>query len=76
MSAADTKALYSPTGAVIEIVRWKVRKGSKVDPGSVLMTYKIQGETEIRKLKSQQLGGVLELSKNEGDVVQPRLVFV
>lgn len=72
MATPATVALYSPAAAIIEIVRWKVRKGSKVDPGSVLMTYKIQGSDGIKKLKSQQIGGVLELLKKEGDVVQPR----
>lgn len=65
-------SLRSPASAVIEIVKWKVRKGSKVDPGSILMTYKFDGQNEIRKLKSQQIGSVLELLKSEGDKVQPR----
>ncbi|KAF6038550.1 hypothetical protein EB796_003147 [Bugula neritina] len=64
-------SLRSPASAVIEIVKWKVRKGSKVDPGSILMTYKFDGQNEIRKLKSQQIGSVLELLKSEGDKVQP-----
>ncbi|XP_067944123.1 RNA polymerase II subunit A C-terminal domain phosphatase-like [Watersipora subatra] len=72
MSAAAVKALYSPAGASIEIVKWKVRKGSQVDPGSVLMTYKIKGRTEIMKLKSEQIGGVVELLRKEGDTVLPR----
>lgn len=71
MSSA-AKALHSPANAVIEIIKWKVRVGSKVDPGSVLMTYKIQGESDIRKLKSQQIGSVVELSRKEGDIVPPR----
>ena len=54
--------------------KWKVRKGSKVDPGSILMTYKIVGGTETRKLKSQQIGTIVELYKKEGDIVGPRLV--
>lgn len=70
--SAPSKALSSPSGAVIEIIKWKVRKGSKVDPGAVLMLYKVHGETEIRKLKSQQIGNVVELYKKQGDVVQPK----
>lgn len=76
MLAAATIALHSPAGATIEIVKWKVRKGSKVDPGSVLMTYRIQGTDEIKKLKSQQIGGVAELLKKEGDIVPPRFALV
>lgn len=70
--SAPTRALSSPAEAVIEIVKWKVRKGSKVDPGAVLMLYKFQGEETTRKLKSQQIGSVAEIYKKQGDVVQPK----
>ena len=70
--SAPTRVLSSPAETVIEIVKWKVRKGSKVDPGAVLMLYKVQGESEVRKLKSQQVGSVVELFKTQGDVVQPK----
>lgn len=69
---AASRALHSPAGITIKILKWKVKKGSKVDPGSVLMTYQIVGETEIKKLKSQQMGTVVQLFKGEGDVVPPR----
>ena len=70
--SAPTRVLSSPAETVIEIVKWKVRKGSKVDPSAVLMLYKVHGESEVRKLKSQQVGSVVELFKTQGDVVQPK----
>lgn len=70
--SAPTKVLSSPADTVIEIVKWKVRKGSKVDPGSVLMLYKVQGDSEVKKLKSQQVGSVVDVYKNQGDAVQPK----
>lgn len=69
---AASKALNSPPGATIQIVKWKVKVGSKVDPGSVLMTYKIDGQTETMKLKSAQTGTVIQLCRKESEKVPPR----
>lgn len=73
MSAS--RALHSPAGTSIKILKWKVKKGSKVDPGSVIMTYQFLGQNETKKLKCQQMGTVVQLFKREGDVVPPRYLY-
>lgn len=73
---AASKALNSPSGTAIEIAKWKVKVGSKVDPGSILMTYRIDGQSELRKLKSVQAGTVVQICKKEGEKVPPRSVMV
>ncbi len=67
---SDLTATF-PSKIAGKIVKLKVKKGTRVGPGTVLCTYNIQGSNEVRRLKCNDVGTVQELCFAEGDEVLP-----
>ncbi|BFZ13002.1 hypothetical protein BsWGS_16041 [Bradybaena similaris] len=71
MAANDKEVTWSGKNT-IEILKWKVRKGSMVSKGSVLALYAEEcNKLHVEKLKSKDSGLVIQVSVEEGAVVHP-----
>lgn len=58
----------------IKISKWKVKEGTIVSIGRVILLYEttpVDGKSELQKLKATAVGTVRKLLAKEGDVLQP-----
>jgi len=65
---ADVVIVNCPENAVL--VKFKVKKGSVVNSGTLLCEYRLVGTNKCCKLKSNLNGTVKELLAKEGDELQ------
>ena len=55
-----------PGNSPYKITKWKVKKGQRVAPTTILALYQIVGSDKINKLKCNEVGTVKELLLAEG----------
>lgn len=71
MGAKDT-VVSLPSKNSAEIVKWKVKEGTRVCDGRVLLLYGVKssdGSVEQKKLKATNVGTVRKLLAKEGELV-------
>ena len=56
-----TKNVVLPVNGVCVIKKWFVSKGSSISQGSVLCSYKSENDSALHKLKSTDVGSVVEI---------------
>ncbi|XP_063238173.1 RNA polymerase II subunit A C-terminal domain phosphatase isoform X2 [Bacillus rossius redtenbacheri] len=68
------KVVVLPTSKAIKILKWKVKEGSVISVGRILLYYDINSNFNSRiqlKLKSTNVGTVRKLLAKEGELVHP-----
>ena len=75
---ASNEHIYNYDGPTsFTLIKWKVRVGSQLLYNSVILSYKLDGVSEVDgkdpllKYRSNVTGTVLELLAKEGDTVLP-----
>ncbi|PNF41409.1 hypothetical protein B7P43_G14422 [Cryptotermes secundus] len=71
---AKVVEIVLPTGKSVRILKWKVKEGTIVSVGRVILLYDINpnnGKEEQKKLKANQVGTVRKLLAKEGEIVHP-----
>ncbi|XP_069672382.1 RNA polymerase II subunit A C-terminal domain phosphatase isoform X1 [Periplaneta americana] len=71
---AKVVEIVLPTGKSAKILKWKVKEGTIVSIGRVILLYDINpnnGKEEQKKLKATQVGTVRKLLAKEGEIVHP-----
>ena len=74
---AKVVEIVLPSGKSAKIVKWKVKEGTIVSVGRVILLYDINhnnGREEQKKLKATQMGTVRKLVAKEGEIVHPGYV--
>jgi hypothetical protein len=74
---AEVVEIVLPTGKSAKILKWKVKEGTIVSVGRVILLYDINpnnGKEEQKKLKANQVGTVRKLLAKEGEIVHPGYV--
>jgi len=74
---ADVVEIVLPVGKSAKILKWKVKEGTIVSVGRVILLYDINpnnGKEEQKKLKANQVGTVRKLLAKEGEIVHPGYV--
>jgi len=74
---ADVIEIVLPMGKSAKILKWKVKEGTIVSVGRVILLYDINpnnGKEEQKKLKANQVGTVRKLLAKEGEIVHPGYV--
>jgi biotin carboxyl carrier protein len=74
---AKVVEIVLPTGKSAKILKWKVKEGTIVSVGRVILLYDINpnsGKEEQKKLKANQVGTVRKLLAQEGEIVHPGYV--
>lgn len=62
-----------PCSTPVKILKWKIKKGAVTRRGAILCLYETKNGSK-EKLKSNEVGTVLELCGKEGDIIPPGLV--
>ncbi|PSN32086.1 hypothetical protein C0J52_19241 [Blattella germanica] len=71
---AKVVEIVLPSGKSAKILKWKVKEGTIVSVGRVILLYDVNvnsGEGEQKKLKANQVGTVRKLVAKEGAIVHP-----
>ena len=74
---AKVVEIVLPSGKSAKILKWKVKEGTIVSVGRVILLYDVNvnsGEGEQKKLKANQVGTVRKLVAKEGAIVHPGYV--
>jgi pyruvate/2-oxoglutarate dehydrogenase complex dihydrolipoamide acyltransferase (E2) component len=74
---AKAVEIVLPTGKSAKILKWKVKEGTVVSVGRVILLYDINpnnGKEELIKFKANQVGTVRKLLAKEGEIVHPGYV--
>lgn len=63
---------FSPISENIKIVRWKIREGSQISNGQLILQYQLidSDDKEIKRLKSNKIGVAEKKLFKDGEIIK------